>query len=230
MKEIYQKIKINPDILKIFALITMTIDHICMIFFPDPANNANRIIGRTAFPIFSFLLMYHLYKKKIFKKYTSRLLIFGLLTSLLLLPFYSGELNILWTFLFPVLTLWIIENARKDVPWYLVVFIASFALCIFGILSPLANYGFLGYLYLLAFWLYFEKPHAISVILLLILALFVNKPMILGGIVTVLTTSFMLCIDMDKKYPRLIKNKWFFYCYYPLHLLLLYSIRALIMV
>ena len=40
--------------LKMIAIITMTIDHIGLVFFPGVA--AFRIIGRLAFPIFAFLI------------------------------------------------------------------------------------------------------------------------------------------------------------------------------
>ena len=223
----YQKVKINPDILKIFALITMTIDHIYAIFFPNK-DLAGRLIGRTAFPIFAFLLMCHLYQKKIFKKYAVRLLIFGLLTTILLFPFRLESLNIMWTFLLPVLTLWIIEKASKDMPWYLTTCVGLFLLSVFGVLSFGVEYSFWGYLYLLSFWLYFKKPHSLSAMILLGLSFFVNLPMIVGGAITALTTAFLLCVDMDRAYPRLVKNKWFFYFYYPLHLLFLYSIATLI--
>ena len=223
----YQKLKINPDLLKIFALITMTIDHIGMILLSDK-DSVFRLIGRTAFPVFAFLLMYHLYQKKIFKKYMLRLLGFGLLTTILLMPFWSGSLNVMWTFLLPVLTLWIIEKAIEDMPWYLAFCVGLFVWLVLGVLSFSTNYSLGGYLYLLSFWIYFKWPRLVPVMLLFVLAFLLNQPMIVGGVITVLTTGFLLCVDRDEKYPRLIKNKWFFYFYYPLHLLFLYAISTLI--
>ena len=153
---------------------------------------------------------------------------FGFLTTILLLPFRLGALNIMWTFLLPVLTLWIIEKAIKDMPWYLAICIGLFVLSVFGVLSFGVEYSFYGYLYLLSFWFYFKKPHPVPVMVLLGLSFFVNLPMIAGGIITTLTTAFLLCVDMDGTYPRLVKNKWFFYFYYPLHLLFLYAVNTLI--
>ena len=110
--------------------------------------------------------MHHLYQKRIFKKYALRLSGFGLFTTILLFPFWSMSLNVMWTFLLPVLTLWIIEKAKDDMPWYLATFVGLLVLFIFGVLSFEVNYSLLGYLYLLSFWIYFNKPHALSVILL----------------------------------------------------------------
>lgn len=49
-----KNIKISASILKIIALITMLIDHIGMLLFPD--TEIFRIIGRIAFPLYAFLI------------------------------------------------------------------------------------------------------------------------------------------------------------------------------
>lgn len=48
------KTNLNTDMLKIIAIISMLIDHIGHVFFPEEA--AFRWIGRLAFPIFSYCL------------------------------------------------------------------------------------------------------------------------------------------------------------------------------
>ena len=45
---------LSGNMLKVIAAITMTVDHIGVIFFPS--SNILRIIGRIAFPIFAFMI------------------------------------------------------------------------------------------------------------------------------------------------------------------------------
>ena len=115
------KISVNQDILKIVALLTMTIDHIAKYFPLGVFSDIGRAIGRVSFPIFAFLLVEHLHQRQIFKKYIFRLGSFGLITFLLLWP-YQGLLkentalpfNILFSFLIAVLALGIFAWLKKE--------------------------------------------------------------------------------------------------------------------
>ena len=104
-------LSINQDFLKILALISMTIDHISKVF-SFPLSDIGVGIGRISFPIFGFLLMQHLYQKKIFTKYIKRLSFFAVLSFLLLYPFvktmgymFVFPFNILFSFLVAVIFL-----------------------------------------------------------------------------------------------------------------------------
>ena len=44
----------NRNVFKIIAVVSMLIDHIGMVLFPD--SDGFRIIGRMAFPIFAYLI------------------------------------------------------------------------------------------------------------------------------------------------------------------------------
>ena len=93
------RFSINQDVLKIIALITMLIDHIAKYLPFFEGSDIGPYIGRISFPIFAFLLMEHLYKKQIFKKYIIRLSCFAVLTFFLLLPFQGRlEQNIVLPF------------------------------------------------------------------------------------------------------------------------------------
>ena len=52
---------INQDCLKVIALVTMTMDHIGEILNPT-FEDYFRLIGRISFPIFAFLIAFHLSK------------------------------------------------------------------------------------------------------------------------------------------------------------------------
>lgn len=92
---------INAFHLKILAIVTMLIDHIGMIFFPNVM--LFRIVGRVAFIIFAFLLVEGTQHTGNFEKYLLRLLLWAFLSEI---PydfarsgsyFYWEEQNIFWT-------------------------------------------------------------------------------------------------------------------------------------
>ena len=62
------KFSINIDWLKIIALILMTIDHIAKIFPSVYFSDFLQCLGAVGFPIFCFILMYHLQRKQIYLK------------------------------------------------------------------------------------------------------------------------------------------------------------------
>ena len=67
MKKIIN-IPVNQDIIKIIALVTMTIDHFGYVMEPS-FGTLLRLIGRLSFPLFVFLLVFNLNQKELYKKY-----------------------------------------------------------------------------------------------------------------------------------------------------------------
>jgi len=65
--------------LKIIAIISMLIDHVGAVLFPEVL--ALRIIGRLAFPIFCFLIVEGYFHTKDLKKYITRLGIFAIIAE-----------------------------------------------------------------------------------------------------------------------------------------------------
>lgn len=230
---------LNFDILKITALITMLLDHIGHVLFPHIIDL--RIIGRVTFPLFAFLLCYHLAKKNIFKKYIKRLLPFALFSTLLLAPFDYQEkeyfqLNIFWSFLIAIFTLLIIEKiSQEKVSPFLKFFISLLALILFGSLSYLCDYDLTGFILILSFYAYFKTNKKVFIFTSLIDAILLNAehlftypriviPFIL---VSFLTTLYLLYQSqyIQENQKRFLKPWWLFYLFYPVHLLILYLIK-----
>lgn len=216
-------IKVNQDILKIIALIAMTVDHLArvsgyMVLGPFV------LFGRLAFPIFGFLIMYHLWQKRCYVKYLQRLTIFGIFSQIIFMPFgYSS--NILISFLWPVLTLYLFDKIQhshlKNIARYLlntlIVFIGIF-------ISSFFDYNEFGYLYLLLMYAFLKYRTLPIGVLLAISALSINGFNIYESLIGFVTTFglFMIPIVGGK---RLISWKYALYIYYPLHLVILLSLK-----
>ena len=227
-------ISINTDILKIIALVTMTIDHIATFLDFIPYSDVGRYIGRTSFPIFAFLLMKHLSQKQIYKKYIIRLSIFGVITMLVLLPFY-GEVkvnpifpfNIMFTFLIAVLALFVynkVKNGQFSHSWKQRCLRFSF-FC-FGLMAFISQYSVEGFCYLITIYFYYLKPSKLKYLLILVFSILFNV-IDFGWIVSFVTTFILLQLDSNKQYPRIIKHWWSWYVYYPLHLFILLMLSSI---
>ena len=218
-------ISMNKDVLKILALVTMTIDHIATYLNFLPFTDVGRYIGRTSFPIFAFLLMEHLYKRQIFKKYIIRLGVFGVLTMLLLFPYLGLKpenpvypLNIMFTFLNAVLFLLCYEWINNEpIDRWVRALTQTFNFICYGMVSATCNYDIMGFCYLLMVYFYFKRATNIRYILILILSVLINTDNY-WWVISLITTLFMLQIKENKSYSRIIKHWWLFYIYYPLHL------------
>ena len=119
---------LSGSVLKLIAIILMLIDHTgLMILYNYPATTATlfhfggidyswyrifRDIGRAAFPIFCFLLVEGFIHTHDVKKYAQRLFLFALISEIpfdfALKPrwFYPGKQNVYFTLLIGLLVLW----------------------------------------------------------------------------------------------------------------------------
>lgn len=121
---------LDSDALKIIAIVTMLIDHIGASFLEKILYSGNtgipdywyevdtvlRSIGRTAFPIFAFLLVEGFFHTRSRKKYLGRLLLFAVLSEIPFnlafhgFLFYPGSQNVFWTFCIGFLVIWGLEK------------------------------------------------------------------------------------------------------------------------
>lgn len=111
--------------MQFLAMLTMLIDHIGVVFFPE--NAYLRIIGRIAFPLYAYGIVqgYHYTRSR--PKYAGRLLVLALLSQLpFMWAFEETSLNVIATLLLCLLTLMLIdklnpENARWYIPFVVAV-------------------------------------------------------------------------------------------------------------
>lgn len=222
--------------LKLIAIITMTIDHIGVVF-GTPFYNFLRAVGRLSFPIFAFLLTEGYVHTKSFSKYFFRLLVLALISEVIYdYVFYDSFIyleanNIFFTLALGLLTLWLLDKSRTLVKKYFkekidltIILPITYLLIIvvMGLIAEFLNfsYGMLGILVISFFYL-FKKNFPLTVLSVSLSTLILGDTMQYFSLL-----SLILIYFYNKKLGK--KCKVFFYLYYPLHILVLGVIRMLI--
>lgn len=202
----------RANVLLIIGALSMIIDHIGVIFFPQ--ITFMRVIGRLALPIFAYGVAQGYHHTSSLSKYIRRLLIFGLIAQV---PFIfvldAYTLNILFTFVVSLLLIFTIEKQK----YFLAVLV--FALSVF---APL-EYGLYGVLMVVLFYFLRSKKLANALALTLltighfIVHGFIIQTFAIVGVVFALYYPFK---NISFNLPR-----YFFYWFYPSHLAILLLIR-----
>ncbi len=216
--------------LKMIAIVTMAVDHIGAVFFPQ--YSILRIIGRIAFPIFAFLLVEGMARTKSLEKYLGRMLLFAVISELPFdLAFWGETLhlahqNVMWTFSLALAAVYLYrklpaERQNLFVFWGLTFLFA----CAAAYLQT--DYGAWGVIWVMSFYYYRNQPMQKYALAGLLLIAYGMTYTLLSGrffwgqyIECAAALSFLpLQLFNGKKGPAL---KYFFYAFYPAHLLLLW--------
>lgn len=218
-----QRFDVGREILKLIAVVTMTVDHVGFILCND--HVVLRIIGRLSFPIFCYLIILGMESTRNVKNYFTRLFIFALVSQV---PYYLAfglkpfeQLNIFFTLSSGVLFLHFFKNnPALSLLLALASVFLNFDFGLYGIalialmrvLKEDTNYGIILIVLLNVFFVFLWNPQIFSLFAL---------PIIL------LHKSGFLKIKKEVKgntaYP--LWRKYLFYVYYPLHLAVLYLIK-----
>jgi hypothetical protein len=210
------------ELLKWFALASMTLDHIGLILYSEYL--VLRYVGRLAFPFFAYLLVLGFESTRDVKKYFLRLFIFGFISQI---PFFLARgvdpwesLNIFFTLSLGVLFIHLLENNSY---FSILPILASFVIPV--------NYGIYGLLMIGCFYILriYKWIGVISFFFIHLLFSFNLTSQYLD----ILAIPFIL-LHNDRRFPfnRIeykvdypIWKKYFFYVYYPFHLFLLYLLK-----
>jgi hypothetical protein len=203
--------KQKSNSLKIIGIITMLIDHIGAYLFPFPLF---RLIGRIAFPIFAYqtAVSFNFTKNKYIYFYSLlSVAILGQIPIFLLKG--SLILNFVFSLALGVLMLILLEEKK-----YFLFFVA-FPLAFF------CDYGVYGLLSILSFALIKEKKYQILsfFILTFLFSFYYNVYIQLFSLIAL----FFIYFDFEFNFS--IKNKMFFYYFYPLHLFLIWLISRFVL-
>lgn len=242
--------------LKIIAIITMFIDHLTAIFIPINSwyYIVGRVIGRLAFPIFVFLIVEGFYHTRNIKKYLTRLGIFTLISELPFdLAFYNSyyhklganiktdlpkmftdkevfttvikrfmeHQNVFFTLFLGLAAIWLMNMVEKKyMQNMLYVNLLNAGITIaFSVVAALlrTDYSFIGVLLIVAFYL-FRGNKLLLIISILLLS---GNPIQAFAVLALIPIAFY-----NGNKGKSIK--YFFYVFYPAHLLILFFIYLLV--
>ena len=158
-----QEIRLNKLTLQIIAMVTMLIDHMGIVFFPELP--LLRIIGRLAFPIFAFFIAEGCERTHHFPRYICRMALFAVLSEVPYDLVHGGwwvpeEQNVLWTFLLAMLCIYVWKklSARRETAVGIALSVLS-AVAAFVLGEILhTDYGGFGVLVVLLFWICRDQP------------------------------------------------------------------------
>ena len=245
MNEVNLPFSLSGNKLKLIAALSMFIDHFGMIFFPKV--KILRIIGRLAFPIFAYMIAEGARHTRSRARYFLSLLISGIVMQAVYFAFSGSDyLNIFLTFSLSLAVIWPLHSAKNAVltegyPKSLAFskVILAFAVVLgayFLCLTFTFSYGFTGVMtpVFASLFMSFErgkdsikkqyKPHVhlLSMSIPLVYMAFDH-----GGVqffaLAVLPLLFLYSGKRGEK-----NLKYFFYLFYPLHLVLLEGVYLII--
>jgi hypothetical protein len=217
------------ELLKIIAIVTMVIDHVGHILYPDLLFL--QIIGRLAFPLFAYLIVLGVESTKKPVKYMVTLLVFAIISQV---PYYLAfdtqpfdRLNILFSLLLCAITIYY-YNKRSAI---------AFVPLLLSIVFPVEGSY---YVVVTAIGMKLLKDNW-KLGTLLLIALNIQFPFITSDIYSQIQILALLAVPLiflhikDKLTKEIIipenslaylARKYFFYIFYPLHLTLLFLIST----
>lgn len=211
--------QINTFTLKMIAIVSMIIDHVGHIFFPEVM--LFRIVGRLSFPIFAYVLTEGFVYTTDVKKYMLRLGIFALLSEIPYDLAIMGSVlefthqNVFFTLFFGVLMLWLMTKTNNMILQYGTVMVMLF-LCRF----LHTDYSNIAILLIFIFYIFRErKIEKLLIVGLIFIAL-------TGGVQIYAVLALpLIALHNREQGPKM---KAFFYLFYPAHLLILYLIHLIV--
>ena len=199
---------LNSEAVKIIALVTMLIDHIGYIMYghiDTGVYNVLRGIGRISFPLFAFLIAEGFFYTKDEKKYLLRII-------------YTGSVNVLFTFTIALLVLYVCRYYDKKGQGFGIL---HFLTAVVGMALAFlirSDYSYCGVALVFVFYyMRYNKGTGYYFTAALIMILYGES---ISSLAAVFSLVFIYLYNGEKgKYGNRIK--WFFYVFYPVHMMIL---------
>lgn len=209
----------DTNFLKIIAIITMVIDHTGYALVPT--SLLMRSIGRIAFPLFTYSIMVGYFNTHDLKKYMLRLLVIGLISQpIYMLLFNTYEPNIMFTLIAELILYYSLDNKKwLNIPFLIVI----------PILFRF-DYSIIYFYLVLIFYYCRNNKLLLYVVYMLFYFSYAISDQMYGNIPSCLTVCavFALPFILINTKTNIKLNKYFFYIFYPLHLLILLIIKFII--
>jgi len=222
--------------LKIIGAVSMLIDHIKVIlytplidakgivdYFSDPLYLVMHFLGRIAFPIFAFLLVEGAIRTSNRKKYGIRLLAFAIISQIPYSLAFTGKmfsfekLNVLFTLFLGLIVIIFLDKIKEKTevktwaPVYTII-IAAVSSAISYFLKM--EYAIIGPLMMIAFYCFRDRRQMWLALDTALFIIFEQIPAVL---------SFPFIYGYNGLKGREV-NKYWFYGFYPIHMLILFSL------
>src|SRR5690554_6659253 len=186
--------------LRLLAMLTMLIDHIGVIFFPD--DIILRIVGRLAFPLFAWGIARGYRYTSSLKRYAIRLLALGIISQYpYMILFQTQTLNICITFFISLIAILLLE----------IVFKIKLEYGLYGVLTVMGFH---------IFWRDWSLVAYQGLLTLIASPLYSYHMIQLYSVI-----ASPLVIILAKRDFKL--NKTIQYGFYPLHIIILLSIKSI---
>ncbi len=233
----------NANHLKLIAIIAMTLDHICDLIYPgfpaEPAAIGLHFIGRLTAPIMWFFVCEGYHYTRNVKKYMLRLGIFALIShfaycfafGISIIPFSSGIFNqtsVMYPLFIAVVVMWMQDTKLPMKDWLKNVLIALLIISAFP-----ADWSCIAVFAILFMHKYRGNLENQMIAMMVCVAvyslvsfIFVSKTYALAQIGVLLVYPFLKLYNGQKGKAKWMK--WFFYLYYPMHLVLVGILRLCI--
>ena len=211
--------RLNSFQLKWIAILTMAVDHVGAVLFPGQL--IFRYIGRISFPIFCFLLTEGFFHTRNIEKYMIRLGIIALISEIPYdLAFRNVLLetehqNVFFTLFLGVLLMYILEKSGEI--WIKATWIILFSWIAATIRS---DYGYKAII-LICIYYFLRNNLSAKTILGAGWNIFWGNTIQYYGVLA----TIPICLYNGEKGKSM---KYFFYAFYPVHLLILYIVNRLI--
>ena len=230
--------KINRNALKYIAIVAMLIDHIAWSFVPTYTllGQGMHFIGRLTGPIMAYMLYEGYVHTRDIKKYALRLGIFALVSWVPYslyesLRWPTAQFGVIFTLLLAVLTIWMWDKANIKTGFKIVLVIAACGLSFFG------DWPIFDVLWPLFLFIYKDEPKKKWRSFLIIMAVEVlgSQMMAIGSeqpfrqvfqFGAFLVPPILMYMYNGEPGSRKAFHKWFFYVFYPLHLLVLLALEV----
>lgn len=227
-----RKIGLTGNQLKLIALVTMTIDHVGMILFPsDPLW---RIVGRLAFPIFAYMIGEGCRYTRSLRRYLATLsLVAAVCQGVYWVAMGSVYQCILVTFSLSVCLIMLAKRAMQTQKPYWYVALAAGITGVFFLTEILpgllpgtdfsVDYGFWGVM--LPVCVYCAKEKRLRLALTAVCLGFLGNAY---GWVQWFALAAVPLLALYNEQRGKWKMKYFFYLYYPAHLVILHFLEMVL--